>query len=338
MATSRVKRLNSRSPALDIEDYPVALATLMKQAPEGNDWLHEIKLDGYRLVALLEGSAARDRQARLFTRSQLDWTARFPAVADAIAKLPVKSAVIDGELVALDERGISRFQLLQNALSNQRRPLVYFAFDLLHLDGEDLRPLALRHRKARLARLLSRSRGIIRLSDHVAGRGPDFFDECCGRGLEGIISKRADRPYRSGRTLDWLKIKCIGREELVIGGFTDSPAVGRPLGSLLVGYFDRSQFVYAGRVGTGFDTATLRLLRKRLEKLAHESSPFAELPPREKVRGTNWVEPRLVAQVEFGSWTDAGILRHASFQGLREDKSAKSVKRPESLAQRSEPS
>ena len=336
MVVSRVKR-RAASSALAIDDYPVALATLVKDPPGGSDWLHEIKLDGYRLVALIEGPRKSGQRARLYTRSQLDWTARFPAVAAGAAMLPMKSAVIDGELVALDKGGISQFQLLQNALSRSSEPLVYYAFDLLHLNGKDLRPLALSERKALLAPLLAdQPSGIIRHSDHVVGQGPEFHRECCRRGLEGIISKRADRPYHAGRTLDWLKIKCLGREELVIGGFTDSPAAGRPLGALLVGYFDRGRFVYAGRVGTGFDTATLRKLRAALERIRQPGSPFADLPGRERGKGRHWVRPQLVAQVDFGSWTDAGVLRHASFQGLREDKPAKSVHRPETLPQRSE--
>ncbi|HUE73355.1 MAG TPA: DNA ligase D [Pirellulaceae bacterium] len=327
----RARRANST--ALAAADYPLALATLVKEPPSGKQWLHEIKLDGYRLLVFIQQQDKARPRARLFTRSQLDWTLRYPAVADAAAKLPVKSAVLDGELVAVDEKGVSRFQLLQNAAARRDRPLVFYAFDLLHLDGEDLRPRPLIERKALLARLISsNATSIIRYSDHVADQGPAFLAECCRRGLEGMIAKRADRPYPGGRTMDWLKVKCLGREELVIGGFTASKAAGRPLGALLVGYFDEGQLVYAGRVGTGFDAAALRQLKERLQSLRQTNSPFAELPPRERVRRMQWVRPQMVAQFEFGSWTDAGILRHASFQGLREDKPAAAVGPPESLA------
>jgi bifunctional non-homologous end joining protein LigD len=318
----------SKPGALQVADFPVQLASLVDEAPQGRQWIHEIKFDGYRMLAIVHRQSAK-----LYTRNELDWTSRYPTVAKAAGHLRVHSAVLDGELVALDDAGVSRFQLLQNAADGDPSHLVYYAFDLLHLDGEDLRELPLAIRKERLAKIVGTSAdGPIRYSDHFANRGPEFLQECCSRGLEGIVSKRADRPYVAGRTRDWLKVKCAAREELVIGGFTDATAAGREFGALLLGYFHGGRLVYAGRVGTGFDVATLRALKRRLDKLRQPTSPFATLPSRERGTGLHWVRPQLVAQIALGSWTDAGILRHASYQGLREDKPASEVGPPESLA------
>jgi len=270
---------------------------------------------------------------RLVTRGGLDWTGRYHQVAQAAQSLAADATVLDGEIVALDEGGVSQFQLLQNAAANRNQPLVYYVFDLLHLDGEDWRSRPLAERKQRLAELLEPQQNAIRYSDHVAAQGADFLAECCRRGLEGIICKRADRPYPSGRSLDWLKVKCLGREELVVGGYTDSPAAGRPIGALLLGYYRDKRLFYAGRVGTGFDGKVLADLYRRLEGLNQAKCPFDEVPSRER-RAGHWVRPELVAQIEFGSWTDAGVVRHASFQGLREDKPAHAVGPPESLKPR----
>jgi bifunctional non-homologous end joining protein LigD len=229
--------------------------------------------------------------------------------------------------------GVSSFQALQNAgkLGGDAR-LVYFAFDLLYLDGYDLRPVPLADRKERLHELLSEiDLPAIQYSDHVEAAGEAFLRESCQLGLEGVVSKRRDRPYVAGRSGDWVKVKCLGREELVIGGYTLSTADRRGIGALLVGYFDNGQFNYAGRVGTGFNTQTLLDLRKRLEKLQQRDCPFAEVPAKERASSVKWVRPELVGEIQFTSWTDAGILRQPSFQGLREDKSAAEVGRPDSL-------
>jgi bifunctional non-homologous end joining protein LigD len=314
-------------------EITVELATLAPQPPEGDQWLHEIKFDGYRLVAVVEHG-----KAKLITRRQQDWTQRYPEVAAACAAVPAQSAVLDGELVALLPSGVSSFQALQNAA----RPggdarLVYIAFDLLYLDGYDLRRVPLIDRKQRLHELLHPNdtrdhTATILYSDHLEGKGAAFLRESCRLGLEGIISKRRDRPYVSGRTGDWIKTKCLGREELVIGGYTLSTADRRGIGALLVGYFDGGQLVYAGRVGTGFDTRTLHDLRQRLEAIQQDRSPFWEVPAKERGPRVKWVQPQLVAEVKFGAWTDAGLLRQPSYQGLREDKPAREVGRPASLA------
>ena len=308
---------------------PPQLATLTSPAPRGQQWLHEIKFDGYRMLCRIENGGAR-----LITRNELDWTHRYGSIAAAAGKLDVDSALLDGEVVALLESGVSSFQSLQNALkSGSEATLVYYVFDLLHLDGFDLRAAPLEERKELLAAVLESSESArIQLSGHYDDDGPALFERCCQMGLEGIISKRRDRPYRSGRSEEWLKIKCIASEELVIGGYTISTAENRGIGALLAGYFDRGRLVYAGRIGTGFDARTLLDLRQRLEAIRIEQSPFAEVPPKERGRLTRWVKPELVAQVEFTGWTDGGILRHPSFQGLREDKPAAAVSRPPSLS------
>lgn len=324
----RFKRPRTKSRADPLpRSIDVQLATLADQPPQGKEWLHELKFDGYRLVARLD-----DGKAQLFTRNHLDWTHRYPPIAAALDQLELESAILDGEVVVQLESGVTSFQALQNALKNKTSDqLVYYVFDLLYLNGHDLRSQPLVDRKRLLEELLANAHPQLQFSEHWQGSGSQFLRECCRRGLEGIVSKRGDRPYIASRTTDWLKIKCLLNEELVIGGFTQSSAKHRDFGALLLGYFRDKELIYAGRVGTGFDVALLADLRRRLDKLEIESSPFAEIPPRERTSGVHWVQPRLVAQIAFGGWTSGGILRHPSFQGLREDKRATDVSRPESL-------
>jgi bifunctional non-homologous end joining protein LigD len=305
------------------------LATLVSGPPPGDDWVHEIKLDGYRILLRVERG-----RVKLLTRNRQDWTARFPAVAEAAAALPVKEALLDGEIVALDRAGVSSFQALQQADQLETgRTLVYVAFDLLFLDGTDLRPLPLVERKARLARLLKGRRGRLRYSEHFDLPGQRVFDRACRLGLEGIIAKQKNAPYTSGRGQAWLKVKCVARQELVIGGYTDPDGARAEFGSLLLGVHDRDgRLVYAGRVGTGFDHATLKNLGARLRKLERRGSPFAADGPRPPARGAHWVKPELVAEVAFTEWTRDGLLRHPAFQGLREDKPAARIVRETSRA------
>ena len=305
------------------------LATLSTEAPSGEQWVHEIKFDGYRVICRVERG-----KATLITRNQQDWTHRYREIAMEAAQLPVESAILDGEVVALLPSGISSFQALQNSGKNgAATQLVYYAFDLLYLNGHDLRAAPLIERKEALKNLIALAPGSrLQWSDHFEDEGPNFFRQCCQMGLEGIISKRRDRPYVAGRTLDWLKTKCVAREELVIGGFTLSTAVKRGIGALLVGYFDGDELIYSGRVGTGFSTETLLDLRKRLEALKQPECPFKAVPSKERGRDVRWARPEMVAQVEFTGWTEGSILRHPSFQGLREDKPARQVTRPPSLA------
>ena len=300
------------------------LATLVGAAPDGADWVHEIKLDGYRVLVRIERG-----RVRLLTRSRQDWTERFPAVAEAAAALPVKEALLDGEIVALDRSGVSSFQALQQGAQGMGGwSLAYVAFDLLFLDGRDLRGEPLVERKKALARLLRGRRGRLRYSEHFDAPGAEVHQRACRMHLEGIVSKRRQAPYVAGRGQAWLKVKCVARQEFVIGGYTDPEGARAELGSLLLGVHDRDgRFVYAGRVGTGFTDATLAVLGKRLRKLGQGASPFSPEGPRPPARGAHWVKPVLVGEVAFTEWTRDGLLRHPAFEGLREDKPAAKVVR-----------
>ena len=302
------------------------LATLVEEPPKGPEedgWLHEIKLDGYRLLAFVEGGSAR-----LMTRKEQDWTAKFQPVADALSVLPVERAVFDGEVVALEPDGTTSFSGLQKALSEGRpQSLHYFLFDLLYLDGYDLRKVPLVERKRLLERLLPDGSGVLRYSDHVEGRGEDFYRQACRYRLEGVVSKRAAAPYRPGRGRDWQKSKCLARQEVVIGGFTEPSGSRTGLGALTLGYHRDGRLVYAGRCGTGFSTATLQDLRRRLDRLARKTTPFDQPPTGADARGVQWVSPRLVCEVEFTEWTADGRMRHPVFLGLREDKDPQEIVR-----------
>ena len=293
------------------------LATPADKAPEGSEWLHEIKYDGYRLLAHIEGG-----KVRLITRGGLDWIVKFPALARRIGELRLDSGLIDGELVHLEPDGTTSFSGLQDAISSGRTDtLNFFAFDLLYCDGWDLTGAALEDRKAALAEIITpHGQGMLRYSDHQIGRGPDILRQASSFGLEGIVSKRRTDPYRRGRGRSWLKVKCRNREEFVVIGFTDPDGSREGFGALLAGYYDPAGTLrYSGRVGTGFNTASLVELRERLEALVRSDPPVA-LPKGVSRKGVHWVEPRLVAEVEFADWTADAIRRQASFQGLREDK------------------
>ena len=307
------------------DSVEVQLATLVDQAPASDDWLHEIKLDGYRIVARVDAG-----ETQLTTRNGNDWTARAPKVAEAVAGIPAHNAIFDGEVVSLRPDGVTDFQGLQNALRDGRQGhLVYFVFDLLFLDGKDLRPLPLTERKLALSALLARSpaRSPVRYSDHVHGGGPAFFEQACKHELEGIIAKRASAPYHAGRSKDWLKIKCIMRQEFVVGGYTPPGGTRTHLGALLVGVQEGKQLRYAGKVGTGFTQQSLRELHQRLAPLERASSPFSTPLTGAPFRGARWVEPVLVAEISFAEFTQDGRMRHPSFQGLRDDKPASAVVR-----------
>ncbi|HEX4449269.1 MAG TPA: non-homologous end-joining DNA ligase [Kofleriaceae bacterium] len=297
------------------------LATLSAEAPAGDAWLHEQKFDGYRILAVKDAT-----RVRLLSRRFNDWTTKFQAIADAVGKLPAKELAIDGEVCVLAPDGRTSFQALQNADARDAA-LVYFAFDLLAVDGDDIAARPLEQRKQRLARLVAGNH-TIRYSDHVIGNGAAAFDNACKLGLEGIVSKRRDQRYAPGRSKIWLKTKCIARQELVIGGYTDPDGARTGIGAVLVGYYARKQLRYAGKVGTGFSTAMLATLRKQLEPLERATSPFDPEPQRAWTGPrTHWVEPRLVAEVAFSEWTEDGRLRHPSFQGLRADKRPRDVVR-----------
>jgi bifunctional non-homologous end joining protein LigD len=301
------------------------LATLVAAPPAGDEWIHEIKYDGYRVFAEVDGG-----RAKLLTRRGKDWTDQFSPIGAAAAALPVRSAVLDGEVVVLEADGRTSFQALQNALSEGRTDdLVYFAFDLLYLDGYDLRPVPLGARKQALETVLAAAPGggPLRWSDHVQGDGKSFFRQACSFALEGVVSKRADLSYHPGRGRDWLKIKCLQRQEMVVGGFTDPEGSRTGLGALLVGAYEGGELRYAGKVGTGFTIETLEQLRRRLDRLERREPPFSNPPRGAEARGVHWVEPKLVAEVAFTEWTRDGHLRHPTFKGLREDKDPREVVR-----------
>jgi bifunctional non-homologous end joining protein LigD len=313
---------------------PPQLALTATQPPETAAWLHELKLDGYRIqIHVLEAKSRgkRVRTAALLTRNGLDWTHRMPEIARAAAQLSAKTALLDGEVVVLEPSGQSSFAALQAALQEGgRERLIYFAFDLLHLDGHNLRNLSLTRRKEILAGLLKDpdEDAVIRLSESFHVPGEQMFLKACRLHAEGIVSKLASSTYDSGRSGSWLKIKCGREQELVIGGFTPPSKGGHGIGALLLGYYEDGKLIYAGRSGTGFTRKTHRMLRDRLDQLLEKNPPFAKLPV-EARRNARWVKPELVAQIAFATWTTDKLVRQAAFKGLREDKAAKEVVREE---------
>jgi len=306
------------------------LATLTDRRDFGAGWLLERKLDGERCLATRGPRGA----VGLRSRTDRDLTATYPEVAAAVGALPGGALILDGELVAFDGETASFSRLQQrlgvsspSAALIASHPVVLCAFDVLEVDGEDLRPLGLAERRGRLEAVLAGAPadGALRITEAWEGDSERRFAAACAAGWEGLIAKRAGRPYRPGRSNDWLKLKCAFEQELVVGGWTDPAGSRVGLGALLVGYHEDGVLRYAGKVGTGFDVPTLRRLRERLDALATGAPPFADARP--VPRGTHWVRPDVVAQIAFAEWTTAGRLRQPRFLGLRDDKRPEDVVR-----------
>ncbi len=305
---------------------PPQLAKLVSHPPEGPEWLHELKFDGYRLQLHIHND-----KIKIFTRNGHDWTEKFPSLVKDVKKLGVNAAILDGEAVVVDESGISNFQLLQNALeSGKSSAILFYAFDLLFLGTEDLREYPLGERKKVLAALLDKKKpkGIL-YSEHFSAVAEDFLESSCKLHLEGMISKRADSSYTSGRDHTWLKSKCTKRQEFVIGGFTDPQGSRMAFGALLLGVYEGKRLRYCGRVGTGFNRESLQTILKKLRKHESATSPFAIRSPKEG--GIHWTKPVLVAEIAFANWTKEGVLRAPVFQGLREDKPAQEIHREKTV-------
>jgi len=303
------------------------LATLVDATPPGDDWSYEIKFDGYRVLARIDASG-KGRDVQVFTRAGNDWTAKFGKQVKAFERLGVESAWLDGEAVVLDENGVPNFQALQNAFdSNRPQDIVVYLFDVPFLNGYDLRGVPLQQRRAILRALLEPvDDSVLRFSNDFEFSADDLLKSACDMALEGIIGKRRDSGYSSGRSATWIKLKCRRRQEFVIGGYSEPSGSRAAFGALLLGVYDsKGKLQYAGRVGTGFDAALLRSVKKELD--AHETKrmPFAS-PPRERSRTpVHWVEPVLVAECNFAEWTSDGIVRQASFVSLRSDKPARQI-------------
>jgi bifunctional non-homologous end joining protein LigD len=323
-AKSKMKKASRGSALPDF--VPPSLATLRETPPAGEGWVHEIKLDGYRMQARLDHG-----KVKLLTRKGLNWTDRFPNIAADVSKLPAATALIDGEIVVLNEQGVSDFAMLQDALKNgERERFRYYVFDLLHLDGENLTGKLLIERKAALKGLMDDARkpGAIIYSEHFEEDGAVVWQQACRMRLEGIVSKRADAAYRPGRSESFIKIKCATEQEFVVGGYSPSTAMPRAIGALVAGYFKDGRLVYAGRIGTGYTHATARDLWKQLHPLEVDGPPFDEIPAAERRRrDVHWVEPKMVIESHFRGWTGDNLVRQAAFKGVREDRPPKEVTR-----------
>lgn len=312
------------------EFVPPQLALQSTTPPAGEGWLHELKLDGYRMQARKNGSAVQ-----MLTRKGLDWTDRVRAVASEVARLAVDKVTLDGEVVVLSEDGTTNFADLQASFQEGAKNLLtYFCFDLLHMDGRNIRQLPLKERKEILGNVLDGANSdLLRINEHIEADGEELFHKACELHAEGIVSKKATGRYLPGRGGDWLKMKCLYEQEFVVGGFT-LPSNGiNGVGSLLLGYYRDGKLIYAGRTGTGFNHKTHKIIREKMDSLTQSAMPFYK-PPAEAKRDAIWVKPELVVQVRFATWTAGNLVRQAAFLGIREDKSAREVVREDAPAPR----
>ena len=328
-------RSGKKEVAVKLEFVAPMKATLVAEPPTQGEWLYELKFDGFRALALKSGSSVQ-----LLSSNAKDFSARFPEIVEAVAALPSRTAIFDGEIVALDEQGRSSFQMLQSLETGEKRPpLAFYVFDLLQHDGADLCDQPLHQRRKHLSELLKRADEPIRYSAEIRGDPGRLLDEVRQRGLEGIIGKQRESRYEPGhRSRSWIKLKCVVEQEMVIGGYTPPEGTRKHFGALLVGYFCGKELIFAGKVGTGFDAVSLKSVHQKMRTLQRASCPFANLPekqpgrwlqnitPRE-MKLCHWTKPALVCQVRFGEWTRDGKLRHSVFLGLREDKEARDVVR-----------
>ena len=307
---------------------------LVKEPPSGDEWLHELKFDGYRMLCRVDRG-----RVTVWSRNGKDWTEKFQNVVEAVKSLKATSAILDGEIVIVDAQGRSSFQKLQRAMGKATTTgFAYEVFDVIYLDGFSLTQTPLKHRKELLKSLVgSNSRSVIRYSEHISGSGDEFFKHACEYGIEGIVSKLANSYYESTRNRNWLKVKCAKQQEFVIAGYTPSSRGLPGFGSLCLGVYEKGKLVYAGRVGTGFTFKQRSDLKKQLDKLSRQTSPFALVPKDPGLRQTHWTEPKMIAEIAFTEWTSDGSIRHPSFQGLREDKNPNEVVREEPTSRSGKP-
>lgn len=306
------------------DQVDVQLAKLVNTLPESEDWLYELKYDGYRIVAFVGGGSVR-----LLTRNGNDYTKRFAGIAYSLTEWTAgRPMILDGEMVILDAEGKTDFQALQNYMRNPKgQNLTYIIFDLLALDGADLRDRPLTDRKDTLEALMKDAPGNLRYSQHIRGKGKEFLLAACNSNLEGIVGKRTDSVYRGTRNGDWIKLKCDKRQEFVIGGYTLSDKKTSGISSILLGVYEGKDLVYAGRAGTGFTARSMKELEQKFEGTKRKTSPFKQAPEPRKNEEITWLEPELIAEIKFAEWTEENLLRHTSFKGLRTDKDPRDIKR-----------
>jgi bifunctional non-homologous end joining protein LigD len=329
ISKKKINEISKKKISPQIKKFPAnfkpELAYLSKSLPTNNEWIYEEKYDGYRILSFIN-----DKQIRLISRNGHDWTKKFPTIVSELKKIKIQSAILDGEIVVLDKQKKSNFQLLQNAFKEENdKKCQYFIFDLPFYQGKDLSPLSLIERKELLKKIiLKKKTRLIHFSPYYTKNATQFFDKCCKSGREGIIAKHKDSSYRQKRTHEWLKIKCHQGQEFVVVGFTDPEGKRKYFGSLLLGYYDHNKkLVYCGHVGTGFNHDSLQELHEKLSKL-HQPRPSLSLPKQGKsLRKSHWVKPIMVVEIKFTGWTNDGLLRHPSYQGLRKDKKSTEVRR-----------